>query len=68
MWVPWVVLAIPLAALVYRLTRTVLFDVADDDALRSALAKGLTEGRVQRRHALPLALPPVIGLISSPSR
>ena len=65
MWVPWVVLAIPLAALVYRLTRTVLFDVADDDALRSARAKGLTEGRVQRRHALPLALPPVLGLVSA---
>jgi peptide/nickel transport system permease protein len=65
MWVPWVVLAIPLAALVYRLARTVLFDVADDDALRSARAKGLTEGRVQRRHALPLALPPVLGLVSA---
>jgi peptide/nickel transport system permease protein len=65
MWVPWVVLAVPLGALVYRLTRSVLFEVSDDLVLRTARAKGVSERRVQRRHALPLAVPAVLGLVSA---
>lgn len=65
LWVPWVVLAIPLAAMCHRLTRSALADVLDDDMLRTARAKGLHERTVMFRHALPAALPPVIGLISA---
>jgi peptide/nickel transport system permease protein len=64
-WVPWVALAIPLAAMCHRLTRAAIAEVLDDDMLRTARAKGLQERRVMFRHALPVALPPVIGLISA---
>src|SRR6476469_1497012 len=65
LWVPWVALAIPLAAMCHRLTRAALVEVLDDDMLRTARAKGLRERTVMFRHALPVALPPVIGLISA---
>ncbi|HSD77344.1 MAG TPA: ABC transporter permease [Solirubrobacteraceae bacterium] len=65
MWVPWVVLALPLGALCYRMVRSALADVVEEDVLRTARAKGLRERLVLRRHALPLALPPVIGLVSA---
>jgi peptide/nickel transport system permease protein len=65
LWVPWVVLGIPLAAMCHRLTRGALADLLEDDVLRTARAKGLRERVVMFRHALPVALPPVIGLISA---
>ena len=65
LWVPWVALAIPLAAMCHRLTRAAIAEVLDDDMLRTARAKGLRERTVMFRHALPVALPPVIGLISA---
>jgi len=64
MWVPWVVLAIPLAAMCYRMTRVSLVEVVNADYLRTARAKGVREHLVMRRHALRAALPPVIGLVS----
>jgi peptide/nickel transport system permease protein len=65
LWVPWVALGIPLAAMCHRMTRAALADVLDEDMLRTARAKGLRERRVLFRHALPAALPPVIGLVSA---
>jgi peptide/nickel transport system permease protein len=64
LWVPWVVLAIPLAAMCHRMARASLFEVLDADHVRTARAKGLREKVVMRRHALRAALPPVIGLVS----
>jgi peptide/nickel transport system permease protein len=64
LWVPWLVLAIPLAAMVYRMTRASLAEVADEDFVRAARAKGVRERMVLRRHALRAALSPVIGLVS----
>jgi peptide/nickel transport system permease protein len=64
MWVPWLVLAVPLAAMVYRMTRASLADVVDEDFVRTARAKGVRERIVMRRHALRAALSPVIGLVS----
>jgi ABC-type dipeptide/oligopeptide/nickel transport system permease component len=64
MWVPWVVLAVPLAAMCHRMVRATLHDLLDDDLLRTARAKGLRQRAVMARHALPLALPPVLGLVS----
>ena len=64
MWVPWVVLAIPLAAMCHRMTRVSLFEVMDADHVRTARAKGVREKVVMRRHALRAALPPVLGLVS----
>jgi peptide/nickel transport system permease protein len=64
MWVPWVVLAIPLAAMVHRMARATLPEVLGDDHLRTARAKGLRERTVMLKHALPTALPPVLALVS----
>jgi peptide/nickel transport system permease protein len=65
MWVPWVVLAIPLAAMCHRMTRVALVEVMNADHVRTARAKGLREKVVMRRHALRAALPPVLGLVSA---
>jgi peptide/nickel transport system permease protein len=65
MWAPWLILAVPIAASAHRMVRATLHDVLDEDALRTARAKGLRERLVLRRHALPLALPPVLGLMSA---
>jgi len=65
LWVPWVVVAIPLAAMCFRMTRASLFEVLDADLVRTARAKGVREHLVMRRHALRAALPPVLGLVSA---
>ena len=64
LWVPWLVLAAPLAAMVYRMTRASLAEVLSEDFIRTARAKGVRERIVLRRHALRAALSPVIGLVS----
>jgi peptide/nickel transport system permease protein len=64
LWVPWLVLAAPLAAMVYRMTRASLAEVVSEDFVRTARAKGVRERIVVRRHALRAALSPVIGLVS----
>jgi peptide/nickel transport system permease protein len=45
-----------------RLTRAAMLDVADQDFVRTARAKGVPEGRVLRAHILRNALLPVITL------
>ena len=64
LWVPWLVLAAPLAAMCHRMTRASVAEALDEDFIRTARAKGVREKRVMRRHALRAALPPVIGLVS----
>jgi peptide/nickel transport system permease protein len=61
--VPWFVLGMPLAALCLRMTRAAMTDVLDEDYLRTALAKGLRERTVNRRHALPAASSSVFTLV-----
>jgi peptide/nickel transport system permease protein len=51
---------VPFAALLLRLTRTAMVGVLDEDFVRAARGKGLTQARVLRRHALPAAAAPVI--------
>jgi peptide/nickel transport system permease protein len=64
LWVPWLVLAAPLAAMCHRMTRASIAEALDEDFIRTARAKGVPEKRVMRRHALRAALPPVLGLAS----
>jgi peptide/nickel transport system permease protein len=61
--VPWLVLSLPLAALCLRMTRAAMVDVEHEDYLRTALAKGLSEREVVRRHALPVASSPVFTMV-----
>jgi peptide/nickel transport system permease protein len=62
MWVPCLVVSLPVAAQVMRMTESGLRDVLDDDVVRSARAKGMRESRVVHRHALPLVAAPVLTL------
>jgi peptide/nickel transport system permease protein len=64
MWVPWLAIAAPLAAMCHRMTRASLTESVTEDFVRTARAKGLRERTVVGRHALRAAMPPVIGLVS----
>jgi peptide/nickel transport system permease protein len=64
MWVPWLAIAAPLAAMCHRMTRASLMESVTEDFVRTARAKGLHERAVMGRHALRAAVPPVIGLVS----
>jgi peptide/nickel transport system permease protein len=56
---PAVAVAKGLAATVFRMTRGAVLDVLSRDHVRTARAKGLTPGRVVRRHVLRNAMIPV---------
>jgi peptide/nickel transport system permease protein len=59
MWLPWLLVGLPLAAYVLRITDASLRDILQEDYMRTARAKGLAERDVIRRHALPVATPPI---------
>jgi len=48
--VPWLVLAAPLAGMCLRLTYALAREITDEDYVRPAVAKGVSPGRVTRRH------------------
>jgi peptide/nickel transport system permease protein len=56
--VPWIVLGLPLAGTCLRIMLGEMVEVADEDYVRAARAKGLTEWTVLRRHMAPAALAP----------
>jgi peptide/nickel transport system permease protein len=62
MWLPWVIAALPLAAFVLRITEATLREDLQEDFVRTARAKGLTERRVINRHALPVAGPAIAAM------
>lgn len=64
MWVPWLIVGAPLAAITYRMTRTVVRMDLNADFVRTARAKGVGERLVMRRHVLRAALPAVLGTVS----
>ena len=59
---PWSVLAVVLIGVYSRVLRSNLLDTLHADYVRTARAKGLSEGAVLRRHALPNALIPIVTL------
>jgi peptide/nickel transport system permease protein len=59
MWIPWVIIALPMAAFIARIADSSLRDVLDEDYLQTARAKGVRERRVVDRHALPVAAAPI---------
>ncbi|HBK60901.1 MAG TPA: peptide ABC transporter [Firmicutes bacterium] len=60
---PAVTLAATPAALIARLTRSSMLDVVEEDYIRTAHAKGLSEEVVIWRHALKNAMIPIITVI-----
>src|SRR5205814_8094019 len=57
---PGIVLGLAQGAYISRMSRSCLLEVIGEDFVRTARAKGLREGLVVMRHALPNALLPVI--------
>lgn len=60
---PSVTVGLGLAALITRTTRSSMLDVIRQDYIRTARAKGCSEKRVIRKHALGNALIPIITVI-----
>jgi peptide/nickel transport system permease protein len=59
---PWVTLAILSIGFYSRVLRSNMLDVMDEDYVRTARAKGLSEGKVMRRHVLRNSLIPIVTL------
>jgi peptide/nickel transport system permease protein len=57
---PWFSIALITAATYSRLTRGSMLDVLGEDYIRTARAKGLSEGRIIYRHALRSSVAPVV--------
>jgi len=60
---PGVALALPQAAILARVMRTALVDVAHADYIRTARAKGLTEKQAILRHGVRNAMLPVLTIL-----
>ena len=61
---PALTLGLGLSAILTRMTRTSLLEVLNDDYIRTARAKGLSESTVILRHALRAALLPIITIVA----
>jgi peptide/nickel transport system permease protein len=60
---PTITLGVALAATTMRQTRSQMLEVLNEDYVRTARAKGLSEGPVTYRHALRNALIPVVTVV-----
>ena len=63
LWLPALALAGPATASIARLTRTSLLETLEAPFLRTARAKGVSEGRLLYVHALKIALLPVVSYL-----
>jgi peptide/nickel transport system permease protein len=59
---PWTALAILFIGVYSRIVRSNILDTINDDYVRTARAKGISEGRVLTRHVLRNSLIPVVTL------
>jgi oligopeptide transport system permease protein len=60
---PVLTLALPQIAIISRLTRASMIEALRSNAIRTARAKGLPEAQVVMRHALPVAILPVVAYL-----
>lgn len=60
LWLPVIVLAIMPATMLMRITRNSMLEVLQQNFIRAARARGLSESRILLRHALPNAMQPVV--------
>ncbi len=60
---PAFALALPQAAILTRVMRSALLDTLNEDYMRTARAKGLSEWAALTRHALPNAMIPVLTIL-----
>jgi len=64
MLMPWLVLALPFAAIYARIVRSNMLDTLGEDYIRTARAKGLPERRVIANHALRASVVPIVTLLA----
>ena len=60
---PAIALAVPQAAILARIARAALIETLNEDFIRTARAKGLTQGAALTRHALRNAMIPVLTIL-----
>ncbi|MCM2293277.1 ABC transporter permease [Allorhizobium sp. BGMRC 0089] len=60
---PAIALALPQAGVLTRVTRTAVLEVMQEDFVRTAIAKGMSEGAALWRHGLPNAAIPVVTVL-----
>lgn len=60
---PAIALAVPQSAVLTRVTRAAVIEVAHEDFVRTARAKGLSRARALWRHTVPNALLPVVTML-----
>ncbi len=60
---PVITLSLPLIAVISRLMRASMIETLRSNAIRTARAKGLPEAQVIWRHALPIAVLPVVSYV-----
>jgi peptide/nickel transport system permease protein len=63
LFMPWCVLAAAFAAVYARFLRGNLIDTLQEDYIRTARAKGLSERRVIFRHGVRAAITPIVTLL-----
>ena len=63
MILPAISLALPLAAVLTRVVRSAVLEVLNQDYMRVARAKGLTETQILRRHGLKNAFIPILTVL-----
>ncbi len=63
LFLPILTLSLPLIAIVSRLMRASMIETMRSNAIRTARAKGLPEMQVILRHALPIAMLPVVSYV-----
>jgi peptide/nickel transport system permease protein len=61
---PAMAIAVGLAAVVFRMSRAAVLDVAGRDFVRTARAKGVAPSRILRHHVLRNALLPVVTIVA----
>jgi peptide/nickel transport system permease protein len=60
---PALTLAFSMIGIIARITRSAIIDVAQEEFITTAVAKGLTRGAIIRRHLLPNAAVPIVTII-----
>ena len=60
---PALTLAFNMVGIIARITRSAIIDVAQEEFITTAVAKGLTRGAIIRRHLLPNAAVPIVTII-----
>lgn len=60
---PAMSLAFPLGAVIARMTRTAMLEVTQEDYIRTARSKGLSENKIYFKHGLRNALSPIVTIV-----